>query len=727
VAESKPEHTHAAEVQTAQVTYYLNTDTGNDANDGLTSGAAVLTWAGILALVEALPKDQAAPLVIVCAGTTAVTFTPLPSRRVVSPAGRTWVIGVPETTLYTGTTSAPATNAYRIYIGANTAFGASVNITTGPRAGNRRTILRTGASYSNTGWWPSNIGAGVGYTVTKPALRFNITAASGILNLAAGSGLGSDVAPLIFVNVELGKTAAGHQLAQITSSHVWFLGCTWAASADMEIGVDGESSISGGNVWDYSWFADLAGIAGLPITSSTSADDRYWEWGLGAYTASTDCSLFLRTGSRIFGSFAVKDFYTGSSFTNMESLGCMGFSMWDNGQIVTRQIFMAPYRDSYIAENTSLINYSTFEMTASAYTITVYESARILLYGDATLNALAIEDNAEVSSQGGVVSITAPTGTALTLSGDASFAGYGNEVITGGASGYGIDARGGGKASFRSAPQSVTGGLGAIADEANTTTWKVAVRAASTANLTLSGAQTVDGVALVAGDLALVKNQASGAQSGIYVVAAGAWTRHRSLNRSADARPGLHVAVGPGGTANANTIWALTTAAPITLGTTALVFEKAGGAAWVTSTSATLAGLGTASTHNVPASGEAGAAEVVLGNDPRLAVARGYYAVRTVTGSDTAVLTDAGGLIDVNAAAANDQTVPPNASVAFSIGHVLTWVFRGAGLGTIVAGSGVTLTVSPGSTLVTQGAGSWVQAVKVDTNTWMVSGHLVAA
>jgi hypothetical protein len=54
---------------------------------------------------------------------------------------------------------------------------------------------------------------------------------------------------------------------------------------------------------------------------------------------------------------------------------------------------------------------------------------------------------------------------------------------------------------------------------------KASVRAATTANIALSGTQTIDGVALVAGDRVLVKDQTTQAQNGIYVVAAGAWAR----------------------------------------------------------------------------------------------------------------------------------------------------------------------------------------------------------
>jgi len=55
--------------------------------------------------------------------------------------------------------------------------------------------------------------------------------------------------------------------------------------------------------------------------------------------------------------------------------------------------------------------------------------------------------------------------------------------------------------------------------------WKQPVNAATTANITLSGLQTIDTVSLVAGETVLVKNQSTAADNGIYVVSAGAWTR----------------------------------------------------------------------------------------------------------------------------------------------------------------------------------------------------------
>ena len=55
-------------------------------------------------------------------------------------------------------------------------------------------------------------------------------------------------------------------------------------------------------------------------------------------------------------------------------------------------------------------------------------------------------------------------------------------------------------------------------------TWKNPVTAATLTNITLSGTQTVDGVALVSGNTVLVKNQTTSSQNGIYQVNAGAWT-----------------------------------------------------------------------------------------------------------------------------------------------------------------------------------------------------------
>ena len=101
---------------------------------------------------------------------------------------------------------------------------------------------------------------------------------------------------------------------------------------------------------------------------------------------------------------------------------------------------------------------------------------------------------------------------------------------------------------------------------------KKAVRAATTANITLSAPQTIDGIAVVAGDRVLVKNQTTASQNGIYVVAAGAWTRSTDADTISELA-GACVNV-DSGTANGGFRFDTDLKTTDTLGTTAVNFYK---------------------------------------------------------------------------------------------------------------------------------------------------------
>lgn len=120
--------------------------------------------------------------------------------------------------------------------------------------------------------------------------------------------------------------------------------------------------------------------------------------------------------------------------------------------------------------------------------------------------------------------------------------------------------------------------------------FKQSVRVATTANITLSGTQTIDGVSVIAGDRVLVKDQSTGANNGIYVCAAGAWSRAVDFDVSAEVTSGVIIPVEEG-TANGDKLFMLTTNNPITLGSTSLTFA-AYGAATVPSLTATYIGYG---------------------------------------------------------------------------------------------------------------------------------------
>ena len=112
---------------------------------------------------------------------------------------------------------------------------------------------------------------------------------------------------------------------------------------------------------------------------------------------------------------------------------------------------------------------------------------------------------------------------------------------------------------------------------------KASVRAATTANITLSNTQTIDGVALSVGDRVLVKNQSTGSQNGIYVVASGSWTRATDFDNSPD------IEVSPGtfffveeGTTQADNGYVVSNDTAITIGTTAITFSQFSGAGQIT-------------------------------------------------------------------------------------------------------------------------------------------------
>lgn len=97
---------------------------------------------------------------------------------------------------------------------------------------------------------------------------------------------------------------------------------------------------------------------------------------------------------------------------------------------------------------------------------------------------------------------------------------------------------------------------------------KKAVECATTANITLSGTQTIDGIAVVAGNRVLVKNQTLPQANGIYVVvAAAAWTRDVDADVNTEAA-GATTSIDSG--SQAGQIWTTSFLPSNILGTTAM-------------------------------------------------------------------------------------------------------------------------------------------------------------
>ena len=169
----------------------------------------------------------------------------------------------------------------------------------------------------------------------------------------------------------------------------------------------------------------------------------------------------------------------------------------------------------------------------------------------------------------------------------------------------------------------------AAALPANTRTGNVLTASAN-------GALTVDSVAVALNDRILVKDEATGANNGLYyITATGDAGNPYTLTRTTDADASSEVTAGlytfaSEGTANADSGWVLTTNDPITLNTTSLSFTQFSGAGQVT------AGTGLTKTGNTV---NVGAGTGILANAddvaidtavvPRLAVANTFTAANT--------------------------------------------------------------------------------------------------
>jgi hypothetical protein len=136
---------------------------------------------------------------------------------------------------------------------------------------------------------------------------------------------------------------------------------------------------------------------------------------------------------------------------------------------------------------------------------------------------------------------------------------------------------------------------------------KASCRAATTTSITLSGTQTIDGVAVIAGDRVLVKNQSSAAENGIYVAAVSTWSRAADAN-TWDELVGAFTFI-EDGTTNDNTGWVCAVSPGGTLGVTAVTFEQFSGAGQV------IAGTGMTKTGNTLNVNTASSSRIVVGAD----------------------------------------------------------------------------------------------------------------
>jgi hypothetical protein len=149
------------------------------------------------------------------------------------------------------------------------------------------------------------------------------------------------------------------------------------------------------------------------------------------------------------------------------------------------------------------------------------------------------------------------------------------------------------------------------------------------------------------------------------------------------------------------------------------------GSGTITATSLPVGGLSGLGANTI--AGNAGSGSAALTPAQSIGVLNSITCNAQTGTAYTTVIGDANSCVTMNNAAANAVTIPPNSSVAYPVGTVLTFEQLGAGLTTITEGAGVTFCQWQGgcstgvAALATVAPYDIAQIKQTATNTWLVT------
>lgn len=328
-------------------------------------------------------------------------------------------------------------------------------------------------------------------------------------------------------------------------------------------------------------------------------------------------------------------------------------------------------------------------VTANYFVGNLYGTANIAT----TAGTVTTAAQPNITSLGTLTGLTSGGTVNLINSSNVSLGPVGNVKVTGGSANQVIATDGSGNLSF-------------ISVSSDSYTLKPC-RAATTANITLSGAQTIDGVSCTTGDRVLVLYQSDNTQNGVYVVASGSWTRATDFTTGANTlTTGTLVPVGGGGVVNGSvTFICVSTNAGITIGTTPINFERADNTGFLSIWNASGLYLTKAS-----ASGNSGAMAFGVGSRATVdssamgysANASGSQSIALGYGASTSSLAADSVVAGVNGTSTGPKTVAVGSGVSVSgantvsVGYSTSAAANSVSIGSYAGSGGNAHTVSVG-------------------------------